>query len=386
MCTGKFFQRLQGISYFHDTPLITILVYDSGMVSVNRPIEPAGRRRWTGVSLVSGLDWAVVAEVSRLIAGGPRTSGTEIEEATSTPADFAVRLAEEVLEKARLGGSGHTVLALEADANPMEVGLVVEAQFESGLSERVEVELIHLVSVVKCGDVLRWLVDPAAGDGDDLDSGERLAVQIEFATSIVIADSVPRDILRVALGLIKSLNPTAAILSLADIGTRNWVRGDMRTIWPARRVGRTMGWMLALSSSRSVVDPRHGVDTLVWRDPRPFHSGRLSEMIHEDLRPERVGRIARSRGLTQLATRSSSVGSWHSAGNNLSLQPTDLAAWSPDSPAGQELVFFGLGLNLDRISDALDACLLTGPELLAGPMGWSRYPDPFPVWPEAHHH
>jgi len=356
------------------------------MDSIKHPAEPTGHRRWTGVSLVSGLDPTLVAEASRLIAGAPKMSGTEIVDGTTASADFAELLAEEVLQDARQGGSGHTVLALEADADPVEVGLVVESQFESAHSEGVHVDLIHLVSVVSCAEVMRWLVDPAPGDSADFDTAERLAVQIEFATSIVIADSAPHDVLRVSLGLIKSLNPTAAILGLRDIGTRQWVRGDMRATCTARRVGRTMGWMLALATSRSIADPRRGIDTLVWKDPRPFHPGRLSEVIHEDLRPEHVGRIARSRGLTQLATRSSSVGSWHSAGDHLSLEPTFMATWCPESPAGQELVFFGPGLNLDRIGHALDACLLTGPELHAGPMGWSCYPDPFPAWPIAHQH
>lgn len=356
------------------------------MDSIKHPAEPAGHHPWTGVSLVSGLDPTLVAEASRLMAGAPKMSGTEIADSTAVSADFAQLLAEEVLQEARQGGSGHTVLALEADADPIEVGLVVEGQFESAHSEGLNVELIHLVSIVTSAEVMRWLVDPAPGDHDDFETAERLAVQIEFATSIVISDSAPRDVLRATLGLIKSLNPTATILGLRDVGSHHWIHGEMTATCTARRVGRTMGWMLALATSRSIADPRHGIDTLVWKDPRPFHPGRLSEMIHEDLRPERVGRIARSRGLTQLATRASCVGSWHSAGDTLSLEPTSMATWCPDSPAGQELVFFGLGLDLDRIGDALNSCLLTGPELLAGPMGWSCYPDPFPAWPIAHQH
>ena len=49
----------------------------------------------------------------------------------------------------------------------------------------------------------------------------------------------------------------------------------------------------------------------------------------------------------------------------------------------QELVFIGQNLDQERMTEALDACLLTEDELLNGRQFWETLPDPFPAWEEA---
>ena len=49
----------------------------------------------------------------------------------------------------------------------------------------------------------------------------------------------------------------------------------------------------------------------------------------------------------------------------------------------QELVFIGQNLNQAEITRALDNCLLSDDELLAGKELWQTLPDPFPIWEEA---
>ena len=46
----------------------------------------------------------------------------------------------------------------------------------------------------------------------------------------------------------------------------------------------------------------------------------------------------------------------------------------------QEIVFIGQGLDEERASRALDACLLNEKELAAGPDSWRQFRDPFPQW------
>ena len=49
----------------------------------------------------------------------------------------------------------------------------------------------------------------------------------------------------------------------------------------------------------------------------------------------------------------------------------------------QELVFIGQGLDEQRVRAALDACLLSDDEMLAGRAFWETLPDPFPAWENA---
>jgi len=49
----------------------------------------------------------------------------------------------------------------------------------------------------------------------------------------------------------------------------------------------------------------------------------------------------------------------------------------------QEIVLIGQAMDRDAITAALDACLLTGPELAAGPGGWGDLEDPFPTLTQA---
>ena len=49
----------------------------------------------------------------------------------------------------------------------------------------------------------------------------------------------------------------------------------------------------------------------------------------------------------------------------------------------QELVFIGQNLDLERMTEALNTCLLTEDELLNGRQFWETLPDPFPAWEEA---
>ncbi|RII97111.1 GTP-binding protein, partial [Clavibacter michiganensis] len=153
----------------------------------------------------------------------------------------------------------------------------------------------------------------------------------------------------------------------------------------ARGLAAGMGWQVALAGEAAPTSA-DGMGVHVFRDPRPFHPGRLHRAVAHDLVPGPVGRIVRSRGLVRLATRPATVGAWATAGDVLSLDPTAMRSWDADSPAGQEIALVGECLDGALLDEILGACLLEAAELVAGPAEWHGYADPFPVWDTEHRH
>jgi G3E family GTPase len=165
-----------------------------------------------------------------------------------------------------------------------------------------------------------------------------------------------------------------AIRSAADLPASNG--------GAARVLATGAGWMRALSSGADTGREAH--DDLVsmrYREPLPFHPGRLATVIERDLAAGSSGRVLRSKGFFRLASRPDHVGSWSSVGSMLALDPTANPSWDADAPIGQTLWFVGEQLDARAIERALDGALLTPAELLAGPDVWRSWPDPFPVWP-----
>lgn len=358
------------------------------MTSKNEPRPVSGHpAALLRVSLVSGLDPVERSAVCRRLAEASRRPSTmEASDDSADDGEFAEFLAGRILESAQGGTRGHTLVELDETADVVEVGFVMETVFESRRHEGPPAELHDLVTVATIRDIDLWLLSAAPSPADDFDTAERLASQLEFATVIVLsdADDAAPESLRSALGLLHHLNPNGAIVAPSDLTAvgRNAPSGR----GCARRLGQRMGWMLALADPKAPSARHHDPDVVVFRDPRPFHPERLAEAIRDALTPSRVGRIARSRGLIQLATRADRIGSWTSAGDTLSLDPTSMSSWDEHAPSGQELVFFGEALDRERIVTALSDSLLTDRELLAGPMHWGRYDDPFPAWPVPHDH
>lgn len=323
---------------------------------------------------------------------------------TTDSLEFAVGLGDELLDRARAGQRGNVVVAIDPAADPMEVGLMLERHFAAAAIEarvdteqrdaaqhdaaqiattppRASVAVREIVTVVDARDVLDLLFRHRA-TGSEPGDAEALAAQIEFATAIAVvgAKQMPTPQLNEVLTLLAALNPAAVIMPGHAIE-------QLRRRRPRRLVAttasRNAGWMRSLAAA----PPRSastGIGQVIFRDPRPFHPERLAAIIACGLEPESVGLIVRSRGFFRLASRVDRVGSWSSAGEIVSLDPTAMLGGDADSPPGQEIVFYGRDLDAARLHDTMAEGLLTGAELLAGPMAWSRYRDPFPAWHADH--
>ena len=342
------------------------------------------------VTLVCGLRGSGKSAFARALVGAPATDSvparwdpTTIDD-VSAP-EFALELADHLCGLADDGVSGRVVVELNPRVDAVEAVLVLEAVFAARDPEVVVARLDDVVTMVDASHVRTHFFNEGLHDPEDYDTGESLARQVEIATTVVIngGDDVPAHEYNQVVALVEKLNPLARLQSGGEpVSTRDSPRG--RILRPP--AGQGMGWMLELSGRGGPPRTVSGISTVVFRDPRPFHPGRLAEVVDGRLGPDVVGTILRSRGLTRLASRPHTVGGWASTGRVLSLEPTSMSSWDPDSPLGQELVFVGLDLRPDALCAVLGAALLDGDELIAGPMEWATYSDTFPEWDVDHRH
>lgn len=331
-------------------------------------------------------DCAVVAGILAGVADASPAPAAETPD--DDPAQFALALAEKLLDDASAGHRGNLIVLLEPTADVTEIALVMEHIFTS----RVPTEPIGIrdvVAVTSVREIVQVLLSPAEPDGASSDTllaefrrPGQLASRLEFASVIVLtdlgSDATSSETVLVR-ALLSRMAPRARVVPLEGLaGSRTLAPSPTRG--RAHQLGASMGWQLALAENAVPQAARHGVGSVVFRDPRPFHPGRLHDAVISQLTPARVGHIVRSRGFVQLASRPGRVGSWSIAGDILDLDPTTMSSWDPESPTGQEIVFFGIDLREDALHAALSACLLTDEELLAGVSSWARYADAFPEW------
>ena len=291
--------------------------------------------------------------------------------------DAAEALVDAIDAVARAGTRGAVAVSVDAALDPQQLGLTLVALFSQRHPSLPPVHLRDVITVVDANEFLP-LIDPdRSADPREL---EALATRLEYATMIIVVDADAR----LAVEIAHALNPRAAVAAVDDVRavTVERLRSVVRP--PVDDLGRAQGWMLALNGTR--LQTTDGVSTVVFRDPRPFHPGRLAHVVTECLRPEVVGTIWRSRGLVRLASRPTRVGSWSTVGATFSLDPTAMMSDDPETPSGQEIAFVGSTLDTRRLTNCLGAALLDDGELVAGPMEWATYADPFPVWQVEHGH
>ncbi|PPG43384.1 GTP-binding protein [Pseudoclavibacter sp. RFBA6] len=345
-----------------------------------------------GMTLISGLETSGRQLVTALMCAEPSgaTPAADYGSEHTVALELGIELAEDLLRQASNGRRGNTIVELSADADPQSIGLAMEHVLTEGREAMApapdddDAGLVvgprEFVTVASITDLRRLLFQEGAALPDDADASATLVGQLEFATVIILtaADAHPAGVVSETCALIQQLNPTAAITTPAaatELGRR------LRPIRPrlAHQLASTAGWMLRLDE-RTHFPPAGGpIDCHVFHEPRPFHPERLATAL-AGLTPDRVGLIARSRGLFRLANRTNHVGDWSSTGSSIQLGASGLASSDPDAPLGTAIAFFGKNLHTDAIDAALRGCALTDDELIAGPAAWHGYVDRFPGW------
>jgi len=287
---------------------------------------------------------------------------------------------------------------------PVAAGFFAEDEFGEELDEMVRVDA--MITVV---DALNFPLDFENSDtlrerrialdqADDRSVADVLAEQVEFANIVVInkSDLVAEVELRRLEALLHQLNPKARLIRATHGMVPLEMLLDTHT-FEFEEASQSSGWQRALIGKKTPPAAEFDLGSFVYRARRPFHPGRLWDVLQESLPG-----VLRVKGFFWLASRHNHAGIWSQAGRAFR---DDLAGrwWAslpkdewPDEPVAQEeihrlheepygdrrqeLVFIGAGMDRSWIEARLDDCLLDDVEMQLGQLGWEAFADPFSVW------
>ncbi len=316
-------------------------------------------------------------------------------------------LLREVSRLARAGRFDYLLIESTGIAEPLPVAQTFVFEDEQGASLSSLARLDTMVTVV---DASRFLDDLAAtetvaerGESRD-DEDERTIVdllvdQVEFADVIVVSktDLVDSETLHRVEASVRSLNGAARIVS-AERGRvpLHEVLGTGR--FDLETAANSAAWIKEMAGEHVPETEEYGIRSTVFRARRPFHPGRLAAALDA---PALLGAV-RAKGVFWLANRPSHAGLLSKAGPSYVLEPMgpwlavqpehrwelpveELAAVKADwdelyGDRAQQLVWIGVGLDIDGVHAALSGALIDDAEEADGLAAWSTFDDPLPAW------
>ncbi|MDF1643633.1 MAG: zinc metallochaperone GTPase ZigA [Pseudomonadales bacterium] len=293
-------------------------------------------------------------------------------------------------------------------SEPLPVAETFTFADEDGVSLSDVANLDTMVTVV---DALNFLVDydeakflhetgEHLGEEDHRSVADLLFDQVEFADVILISktDLVDDSTLKRLVAVLKTLNTEAEIVPISHgqvpisqiLGTGKF---------SFERAQNAPGWLKEMRGEHVPETEEYGIGSFTYTARRPFHPQKFYDFLHSrDIQ----GKLIRSKGFFWLATRPEFAGQWSQAGGmarhgfaGMFWKAVPQERWPEDEdylqsiqaqwqePFGdmrQELVFIGQGPHKNQVIQALDNCLLSDDELLAGREKWQTLQDPFPSW------
>ena len=315
----------------------------------------------------------------------------------------------EVRRLARDGRFDYLLVESTGISEPLPVAETFTFEDEEGESLSMLAELDTMVTVVDAGNFMKdfgsWddLADRRMGlsEDDTRNIVDLLVDQVEFANVIIVnkTDLIsPYDleqlnrILRKLNAKAKILNTTESRCELAEIMGTGLFSLDEAEAQPE--------WLAVPRGQEETETEEYGISSFVYRSERPFHPKRLTEALDGDMDDGLFSGVLRSKGLMWIASRHDWAYDWSQAGCSIRMNPAGFwwaaapdDAW-PDDEAlvaeirskfvgehgdrHQELVFIGNAMAPQRITNILDACLLTDLEFTQGPELWANFEDPLP--------
>jgi len=320
-------------------------------------------------------------------------------------------LLEEVNKLAKDGRFDYLVIESTGISEPLPVAETFTFEDEDGVSLGEVANLDTMVTVV---DAVNFLKDyeqakflqeagESLGEDDERSVADLLVDQVEFADVILVSktDLASSDDISRLTAILKTLNTHARIIPIAQgqVDTNEVL--DTK-LFDFDRAQLAPGWLKEMRGEHVPETEEYGIGSFSYQARKPFHPEKFHHFLHNT---EPYGKLIRSKGYFWLATRPEFAGQWSQAGGIARYGfggmfwkavpkdnwPTDeeylqtiMDQWEePFGDMRQELVFIGQGLDQEKITQALDNCLLSNDELLRGRAYWQELKDPFPAWDEA---
>ena len=317
-------------------------------------------------------------------------------------------LLEEVTKLSREGRFDYLVIESTGISEPLPVAETFTFADENGVSLSDVADLDTMVTVV---DAVNFLKDydealhlkdtgESLGEEDERSVADLLVDQVEFADVILISKTdlaKPSDVERLT-AILKTLNTHAKIVPISH-GQINIDEVLCTGLFNFERAQQAPGWLKEMRGEHVPETEEYGIGSFSYVARRPFHPEKFYQFLASK---DKYGKLIRSKGYFWLASRPQFAGQWSQAGGisrfgfaGLFWKAVPKERWPQDEdylasikkqwvePFGdmrQELVFIGQGLDKNRITQALDECLLSEEEILRGADYWSALNDPFPAW------
>ena len=314
-----------------------------------------------------------------------------------------------LIEVKRLASEGrfdHILIESTGISEPLPVAETFTFEDENGESLSRFARLDTMVTVVDGANFLEQVQEGRELKADGLEISEEdertitdlLIDQVEFADVILLnkADLMDSDRKNALKSFIQRLNPDATVIETV----RSKVSLDLvldTGRFSFERAQSNPGWLKIIRGEEKSEADEYGIESFVFRAKEPFHPERLWNLFHTPWEG-----VIRSKGFFWIATRPDLIGVWsqagcvsnvESGGNWFAATPEDewdvdeeeLARirklWDPVfGDRLNEIVLIGQDLDRGRLTEMLQACLLTPEEQKLGGGYWRKAKDPFPEW------
>ena len=311
----------------------------------------------------------------------------------------------EVEKLVKQGEFDHILIESSGISEPIPV-----AQTFSYIDESLDIDLTQycrLDTMVTVVDANRFWHDFGSGDSlldrkqavsdvDERNIADLLIDQIEFCNVLILnkTDLVKAEDLDKLEKVIRTLQPEAKIIRTqhCQVDLQEIVNTNL---FDFEKASESAGWLQELNAGVENHTPEteeYGISSFVYRSRLPFHTERLVSW-YQDLPRE----IVRMKGVVWCATHNDLALLLSQAGPSVEVEP--LAYWVDSLPKAQQreifennpevrelwdpqfgdrhtkLVFIGMDLDKEQITEDLERCLLSETEM---DEDWTAFRNPFP--------